>query len=141
MERQQLFPHFSECLITEQLLDVMGFSEYWSGSGDYGDRRLDLGGKVGDERLTSKKEYPVYWIFEFDSKDDECDGYGYGSPCRVPQHFADKDMVSMYFLHEMYEDIVTRRTPEEVEMFITILKKKGVNLYPYIESYLKWKLK
>lgn len=121
------FP-FSECLLTDQILDVIGFTEYWSGCGDFGTRNLDLGG-AGYQ----------YQVSEFDSKDDEDDGYGYGPPCRVPNHFGDKDFVHMYFLHEMFDDIMERRTSEEVEFFISILKKKGVNLYPYIDSYLKLK--
>jgi hypothetical protein len=128
---------FSELLITSGLLDVLGFSEYWGGSGDFGDRSLDLGGKVGDERLTSKKEYPRYMIREQDAKDDECDGYC-GLPYkRVVSHFTDKDFYPMYFIHEMYEDIVKRRTPEEVKAFIELTKAK--NIYYYIDSYLKSK--
>ena len=137
MKRERPFPGFHECLLTDDILTFIGFTEYWAGCGDFGDRRLDLGGKVGDERLTSKKEYPLYLIHEIDAKAGE--NWGYGLEPRVPTHYTDKDFVSMYFLHEMYEDIVTRRTPEEVEAFIERLKRKGTDLYPYIESYLKWK--
>jgi hypothetical protein len=138
VDRHKLYP-FNECLLTDEILTFIGFSEYWAGCGDFGDRRLDLGGKVGDERLTSKGEYPSYYIYEFDAQSGN--DWGYGFEPRVPTHYADKDMVSMYFLHEMYEDILERRTPEEMENFLQRLKRKGTDLYPYIESYLKHKNK
>ena len=134
MKRKNLF-NFSVCLLTDQILDIIGFTEYWAGCGDFGDRRLDLGGNVGDERLTSKKEYPKYLIYEFDAQ--EATDWGYGLEPRIATHYADKDMCQMFFLHEMYEDILLRRTPEEVEAFINILKKRDVGLYQYIEKYQK----
>lgn len=127
---------FNECLITDDLLDRIGFSEYWAGCGDFGDRRLYLGGNVGDERLISKKEYPFYLIYEFDAQ--EAVDWGYGLAPRTPVRYGNKDMKNIYFLHEMYEDILSRRTIEEIDEFIKILKQKEVGLYPYIESYLEY---
>lgn len=131
---------FEELLLTERVLDVLGFTEYWAGCGDFGDRRLDLGGKVGDERLTSKKEYPSYFIYVLDETEDPESGYGYGKPKYCSEKVFSKNFDSiLYFLHDLYEDILKRRTPEEIEAFIEITKKKDVNMYPYIESYLKYK--
>ncbi len=132
---------FKELLLTDKVLDVLGFSEYHDGTGDYGDRRLNLGGVIGDERLTSKKEYPFYIIHEIDENEDPASGYGYGKPEYCSQHFANKDFSSIYFLHEMYEDIINRRTHEEVEKFIELIKKEGINMFPYIESWVVFKIK
>ncbi|MCU9931132.1 hypothetical protein OFL77_27760, partial [Escherichia coli] len=67
-------------------------------------------------------------------------GYGFGVPEYCSQHYLSKGLDGrIYFLHEMYEDILKRRTPEEVERFIEITKTKNVNMYPYIESWIKYK--
>lgn len=130
---------FKELLLTDKVLDVLGFTEYWAGCGEFGDRRLDLGGIVGDERLTSKNEYPSYFIYEMDDTEDAACGYGSWPPEYCARRYATKDWHSMYFLHEMYEDIMERRTTEEVRKFIEITKRPGVNMYPYIDSYLTHK--
>jgi hypothetical protein len=129
---------FNELLLTSELLDNMGFSEYWGDSGDSGSRTLNLGAKIGDERLISNKEYPLYYIHEIDEKNDECDGYC-GSLNYCPFKITNKDFHSMYFLHEMYEDILSRRTPEELDKFLEITKSTNVNCYNYLMSYLKYK--
>ena len=110
--------------ITTELLDKLGFSEYWAGCGDYGDRRLDLGGKVGDLRLTSKGEYPHYWIWDID--EETCGPYG--EVYKRDYQFANKDWAELETLQDMYEDIKKRRTPEEVERFLEILKEKDIQI-------------
>lgn len=129
---------FNELLLTSKVLDVLGFSEYWGDCGESGTRTLNLGGTVGDPRLVNKKEYPLYHIHEIDETEDPAAGYG-GPPMYSSRYFTDKDFCSIYFLHDMYEDIINRRTPEEIEKFIEITKRKGTNMYPHIESYLKYK--
>lgn len=132
---------FREMKLTNKALDMLGFSEYWGGCGDFGDRRLDLGGKVGDERLKEKDQYPSYLIYVIDEQEqDEGSGQGYGEPEFVPEHFCTKSFQGdMYFLHDMYEDILANRTPEEVAAFVELTKKKGVNMWPFLRSYLEFK--
>jgi len=130
---------FKALIITDKMLDILGFTEYWGGSGDFGDRRLDLGGQVEDKRLISKNEYPMYFIFKIDETDDPESGYGYSKPEYCSAHFCTKDFETIYFLHEMYDDIVARRTPEEIERFIEIIQKKGINMFPFIKSYMEYK--
>ncbi len=131
---------FKALLLTDKVLDVLGFSEYWAGAGDFGDRRLDLGGKVGDERLTSKEEYPSYLVMVSDETDDPEAGYGYGEPEYCSSHYSENHFDGIiYFLHEMYEDILKRRPPEEVEKFVEITKQNGVNMFPYIKSWIEFK--
>ena len=123
---------FKELLITDKVLDVLGFTEYSDGAGDFGDRRLDLRNKENP-----KKKYIIY---EIDEIEDPEAGYGYGEPEYCSQHFCTKDFKeNIYFLHEMYEDILEHYTPEEVETFIQITKRRGVNMFPYIKQYLNYK--
>ena len=130
---------FKELLLTDTVLDVLGFTEYHDGTGDYGDRMLYLGSEGNDERLISKKEYASYLIYDMDEKEDGADGYGYGEPEYSSQSFTTKDFHRIYFLHEMYEDILMRRTPEEIQYFIELTKKKRINMFPYIESWVNFK--
>lgn len=132
---------FKEMHLSDRVLDKLGFSEYWAGCGDFGDRRLDLGGQKGDERLTMKDQYPMYLIYVIDEQDqDEASGQGYGEPEYVPYHFCAKNFrTDLYFLHDMYEDILQNRTPKELKTFIELTKK--VLLYPFLKSYLDFKSK
>lgn len=127
--------------LTDKVLDKLGFSEYWDGPGDFGDRRLDLGAQKEDKRLVSKQQYPAYLIHVIDEQDqDEASGQGYGEPEYVPYHFTTKDFQkALYFLHDMYEDIAVNRTPEELQVFFEITKKKGINMWPFLSSYLEYK--
>lgn len=139
MEKIITYPfEFRELILTQGVLDTLGFSEYWGDCGDSGTRTLDLGAKVGDERLLAKKEFPSYNIHVIDETDDPCAGYC-GAPLYYSETITNKDFVPMYFLHEMWEDIVARRTTEEVQAFVELTMKRGVNMYPYIESYIKYK--
>lgn len=131
---------FIEMLLTHSALNALGFTEYCGGCGAFGDRRLDLGAKKEDVRLTNKKEYPFYLINEMDEEtQDEASGQGYGEPYYCVKHYTNKDFKTMYFLHEMYEDILTRRTPEEIVIFIELTKKKNVNMWPFLRSYIEYK--
>lgn len=108
--------------ITTELLDKIGFTEYWGGAGDFRERSLDLGGKVGDERLTSKGEYPLYYIIDID--EETCGPYG--ESYKRDYQFASKDWAEIGTLEDMIKDIKSRRTPEEVERFFTILREKEI---------------
>jgi hypothetical protein len=74
--------------------------------------------------------------------DDPACGYGSGTPLYSPSHyshpFKSKKMGSIYFLHELYESIAEVE-PTLLEMFVEKTKQAGVNMYGYIESYLKYK--
>jgi hypothetical protein len=126
---------FKEMLLTDKVLDKLGFSEYWAGSGDFGERTFG-------EKINQWKYSKWYRIVEVDEMDDPESGYGYGKPEYCPQHyhspFKGKVFRDIYFLHDLYEDI-SDNSPETLEQFIEKTKEKGVNMYPYIESYLKWK--
>lgn len=60
--------------ITDRVLDKLGFSEYWAGSGDYSSRILTFS---NDDSLE---------ITDFDEKDDDTDGYTTWGTYQ-PQHF------------------------------------------------------
>jgi len=120
---------FNELLLTNKLLDTLGFTEYWSGCGDFGDRRLQLVESVPGA---------LYQIWVIDESEDPESGYS-TSPQYNSQHFSTEDWGTIYFLHELYEDIKLKRTEEELTAFVTLIKKRGVNMGSYIESYLEYK--
>ena len=117
---------FNELLLTEDVLDKLGFTEYWAGSGDYG------------KRLLKFSDGPFYTINEMDSLEDNSYGYSYAE-YSANRYLSDNFGKSLYFLHDLYEDILGKRTVEEVGEFIN--KTKEVNMFPYIESWLKYKNK
>lgn len=123
---------FDEIRLTDKMLDVLGFSEYWAGNSDtYGERTFGIEGEK------------LYWLGCTDESEDPCSGY-----CESAVYQAEyfhtavmydyKKYRDVYFLHDLYEDIATF-APELLEMFVEKTKEKGVNMHPYIQSYLKWK--
>lgn len=121
--------NFRELRLTDKMLDVLGFSEYWAGSGDfYGERCFGVEG------------VKLYRILCYDETPDPCSGYcggpiWYQSEYFSSSHFANKVFRNIHFLHDLYEDI-SDNAPELLEMFIEKTKEKGVNMYTYIKSYL-----
>lgn len=125
---------FKELLITDKVLDVLGFSEYWAGSGDFGERTFGI--------KKSEHQYEKWYrIVENDETEDPASGYG-GTPEYSSQYFSSpfnaKKHRAIYFLHDLYEDI-SDNAPELLETFVEKLKEKGVNMLPILQSYLKYK--
>ena len=125
---------FEEMPITDKVLDTLGFCEYWSGCGDFGTRMV--GEKISEHQYSKS-----YTIVEEDEMDDDSLGYS-GSPKYSARHyhspFSSKKHRSIYFLHDLYEDI-SENAPEVLDLFIEKTKENGVNMYPYIKSYLEYK--
>lgn len=124
---------FNELLLTDKCLDVLGFSEYWAGSGDFGERCFGI------------EHQELYRIVEIDESEDPSSGYGGGQPeycsCNYGEPFKSKNSLRrIYFIHELYESIL-ENNPSLIEMFIEKTKSKGVNMYPYIKSWLEYKSK
>lgn len=120
---------FKEMLLTQKTLDVLGFTDYWSESGDFGSRCLDLGMNV---------HYPKYCICVLDERNDSTEGYGEAE--YASEHFCSRDFKkNLYFLHDLYEDISQKRPPEQLQVFIELTKKKEVNMWPFLKSYIDYK--
>lgn len=121
---------FKEMLLTDKVLNLLGFSQYCGGASEYGERSFGIEG------------VEIYRIVENDEQDDPAAGYGYGDPeycsCHYSQPSKSKTYGSIYFLHELYESI-KENNPNLLEMFVEKTKEKGVNMYPYIKSYLDYK--
>ena len=119
---------FQECNLTSKLLNFLGFSEYWDSNTDAGTRVLTLSEKY------------AYRIWDEDEKEDETEGYG-GWTKYQPQHFHSdfdhKKFYTLYFLHDMFEDINDNIGVEAGLLFIELCKKK--NCKDFIESYLEYK--
>lgn len=138
---------FTELILTDRILDLLGFTEYWGGPGDFGDRRLGI--KLDKNRFDSN--YSVFYIYQYDEKDDECDGYGYGEPQYVPSYYALPGYYysagqiaeqiktgvysSIYFLHELY-DAIDKFTPDLIPFLESNISK--YNMKPYLDSYKKF---
>ncbi len=124
---------FKAMLLTDKALDVLGFSEYWAGCGDFGERCFGVQG------------VELYRLVEMDENDDPDMGYGNGIPeyypCHYGEPFTSKDSLRhIYFLHELYDSIESNN-PNLLNQFISKTKAKNVNMFPYIESYLEYKNK
>lgn len=119
---------FHELLLTDHVLDALGFGEYWDDCGDFGSRKL----------VFSDDSY--YLLYEMDERNsDDADSYG-GVATYCPSYFLAKDFRRrLYFLHDLYEDIVASCPAVDVELFILTTKKPEVNMWPALESYLKYK--
>lgn len=120
---------FKELLITDKVLDALGFSEYWAGSGDFGERSFGVEG------------VRLFRIVEIDEIDDPDAGYGYGEPEYCARHYGEpfssrNSLKNIYFLHELYESVLAN-CPGLMDMFVE--KTKGVNMYPYIKSWVEFK--
>lgn len=112
---------FEECLLTDDLFHTLGF-EFWGGSGDFYD--------AGIEGIR-------YRIIQGQFEPDDTLGYISGPKRMDVARFMTSDFKTMYFLHEMYEDIVSRCSTEDKTKLFQLFEKH--NLSPYIESYLKYK--
>lgn len=125
-----LYPFdFREYLLDDETFDVLGFNEYWDDSSSLsGTRTLHIAG----ER---------YEIHDFGSCSDATGGYGYGEPERNPHYFTSSDWSPLYFLHELYEDMLLKLSSAAIELFVEKTKEHGVNLYPFIKSWLEYKQK
>jgi hypothetical protein len=131
MNKEVKYPfEFNELRLTDKMLDVLGFSKYWAGSGDfYGERCFGIEGVA------------LYRMTVHDETEDPCSGY-----CQTPVYqseyfssgYQSKTWNHIYFLHELYEDILENK-PNLIEMFVEKTKEKDVNMYPYIKSYLEYK--
>ncbi len=124
---------FKHLLLTDKCLDVLGFGEYWAGSGDFGERCFGVQG------------VELFRLVEMDETPDQDCGYGSTTPEYYGGHYAapfngKSPLSTIYFLHELYESI-SENTPTLLELFIAKTKEKGVNMYPYITSWIEYKEK
>ena len=121
-------------IITDTILDKLGFSEYWDEHGTWGGRTLTF------------SDGTRFRIIEQEEMDDEHEGYGAlsGSEATyVANHFyfagffaipkIDVGHYDLFFLHEMYE-CIEKEYPDYIDEFVA--KCKDVNMKPYIDEYL-----
>lgn len=128
---------FKEMILTGKALTALGYTEYWAGCGDFGERKFGV--RINENQFDIN--YGIHTIVEMDEKEDDADGYGafsQYSPRIYCNSFKNNLNRNIYFLHDLYEDIA-ENAPKLLDLFIEQTKKKGVNMYPYIESYLKFK--
>jgi len=113
---------FHKLLLTNTLLEKIGFTEWNDGSGDFTESRLFLSGKPFD-------------IYDIEEKDDENDGY-YNEPIYVSAHFTNDKFEPIYFLHDLYEYIKSKDDKEALKDFVNRCEQTNCNYY--IKSYLDY---
>ena len=120
--------------IDSNILDKLGFSEYWDKNGDWGGRTLLFKNDVR------------FRIVEQLEMDDIYEGYGALGGCKplyVSNHFyfagwfatpsTDAKNHDLFFLHEMYE-CIEWEYPDCLEEFVS--KCESLNMKVYIDDYL-----
>lgn len=131
---------FDEMNLTEDALDRLGYTEYWSGCGDFGERFFSV--KRADGVLDDKRGCHIVTVQDT-MEDGSAFPYGYDDqPCYTPSYYSGTrkgpKTRTLYFIHDLYEDIA-ENAPLLLDIFIEQTKKEGVNMYPYIKSYLDYK--
>jgi hypothetical protein len=120
----------SKLLITDTILDKLGFSEYWDEHGTWGGRTLAFNNGVR------------FRIIEQEEMDDDTEGYAsFGRYIAHHYYFAgwfaipkiDSPNYDLFFLHEMYE-CIEKEYPDCIGEFVA--KCKDLNMKPYIDDYL-----
>src|SRR5689334_20443109 len=119
---------FSYIPVSDEMLDKLGFSEYYSMSSSIcGYRQLDF-----DECEHSLR------IIVHDETSDPDEGYGSGTPIYMSWHISkyffrnDSGMVEcdwdwIHFFHELYE-YVAMVSPEFLSLFEKRCRERGVNM-------------
>jgi len=120
--------------ITSEVLDGLGFSEYWDEHEIWGTRTF----------VFSNGQH--FRIIEQEAIDDDSDGYSLDGQY-VANHFyfggwmawpkIDKGKYDLFFLHEMY-DCLKECYPDCLEEFVSICK--NVKMGKYIDDYLERKV-
>lgn len=107
--------------LTDGVLNKLGFSEYVDGAGDFGSRAL-----------TFKDGHKII-IWEIDEKEDDTDGYSIDGKY-VSNHYCGTNWNALFFLHDIYEEIITNHENYELE-FIDICR--SIKMDAYIYDYIK----
>jgi hypothetical protein len=113
---------FSELLLTDILLKEFGFINWSDDCGDSNHSSITL----------ARVKIEIH-------KTDELSDGGVGSyakPEYSSAHFTNKDFHPMYFLHDLYEYIISFNNEEVILEFLELCKKN--NTYVYIESYINY---
>lgn len=117
---------FNELLLTEKVIQYMGFNNWWGDSGD------------GYEIAFGKENDPTSVVnYRLRATCEESEPYSYSTSYYQTQHIMNDKFEPLYFIHELYEDIVKNASVKDFNILITHFKKLSV--YPYIQSYLKYK--
>jgi hypothetical protein len=117
--RIEKIPHM-RLAISDDVLDTIGFTEYWDSNGDSGDRRLVIGDSV-------------FEIIECGIIDDDMYGYGSGGKYATTRWYYKS--AELFFLHDMYKCIEADFPAEFLSAFEEICRKKKMG--PYLDSYFE----
>jgi hypothetical protein len=129
---------FSKLLLTDEVLDVLGFSPYWDEHCVWGIRSLNF---ENNTHLT---------LADYEEMFDDTEG-NWHEGTYIAHHFSfypSKSKLEVnesidywgdtFFLHELY-DIIEFYYPSQLINFISNCKKNNMKIY--IEQYIKYKEK
>lgn len=109
-------------MLTQGTLDVLGFTEYWGGCGDYGTRSLLLDGKQ-------------YTITVLDEQIDST--YGYGAKEYNPEIIISPSKSPLYFLHDLYDDVFETLGVTAANELQSLCDKHGMGIS--MQSYIRFR--
>ena len=99
-------------VLTEDIITLLGFGEYWGESGEFGSRSL-----------TDPENDQKYIMRIYDMDEMEAGSYGgYYQAETSPQHFCTSEFMQMNTLGELYDD-ARRRYPKALPVLIENAKK------------------
>jgi hypothetical protein len=127
---------FQELLITQRVLDRLGFGEYWDEHGTWGTRTLSL----------VSTDVELFILDEQEEMDDDMEGHHVGG-AHVAQTWqwngvrnnklnSGNSIYQVYFLHQLY-DIIAAFYPTKLALFEQ--KAYEANLARYVLSYKDYK--
>jgi hypothetical protein len=122
---------FNKLNITEDVLDKLGFTEYWDENGTSGGRTLHF--ETSNDRLRVNEQCQM---------DDCYEGYNPKGAEYVSQHWSFlgwfatpkvDDDYDLFFLHEIYE-VIKKHYPKSLNEFVERCEK--VLMGGFIKSYI-----
>lgn len=115
--------NFSKLLITETVLDKLGFAPYNDLNGDCGSRILRF------------KDGSYITIWEHGEKDDDSDGYSKDGIYISHHFYSMEENIDLHFLHELHK-LIRAKSPASVSEFED--KCKQLKMFYYIKKYTEW---
>lgn len=118
---------FNELLLTPDLVRYLGFDNWWGDSGD------------GWEIAYGTEEGPGPVRYRLRATSEEAEPYTYNTVYYQTAHFMSYKFDTLYFFHELYEDIMKNANAEDAAFLVA--RFNTLTVRPYLQAYLAYKRK